>query len=1057
MKNEKNMNIRRFILVSAFVFLAALVFYPAEAQENSNPFSDSADAIAVRVVPNPNHYSIASWYRSQGFAGSPQALTVDGYEAIRDGRTVYVNAANVSDSKDVFTNIYVISYSQEPSEKTVDILGQIISRWKFNDNLSKGEFSDASYSCSVSSFSCQNDSDCSNDQICSTSGNSTGSCVLLNKKNCLIDSDCPSGFFCDSHKAMIIRDTKRIGRLEEMKEALANYRQKTGYYPRLTAGTYLANKSVSVWPSWSQNFLSELAVSPNYVDPINRLGYCPGFDKITCWDEISRRFVNDPGPQSLPLPDNSYVMVYASNSEGSSYNLCSSLESYDFGYEFNPGDYSGSACLTNFTTGGGSGANISPIVVDYYLSAQAGRALNGYIRVFDENNDPLEWEISTGDASKWLGWSAAPVLIDTSNKFEKKVYAASTPITPSNNNYNFNLIVSDGRGGAIEETFSIKIEEPGVFIEAENSIHTLKEGTPFYYSFYFSGENLSPNPSASDYVVQKISGPEVGSFFVREGDGKPVPSGNNRYKVSYTGTINPANYPNGEFSNDVRIGFDIRVRDRNNKWFNKVFYVDFLSLKPPLNFSCPLSARINSSGSYKYFYNCLVGPDSYLDQKTTYRLEGLPSSDFSLDLGSAELSQNSFYISGYPKSFPGNQAGSYFNVKVSATSPFGAKSQKEFSLRINSYCGDGIKQAPNSEGRGGLYNDGYEDCDGLDGVAAHALDNSSINRQYACNTNVGDKTPFEISSGNYCVFKYPLDGGGFCGDGFCQTAKERRATCPVDCGINAGEGDDTACFSDRDCDIGFICDFAIRDCKADPSYCTADGQCDLGYKCTSNKCEKKSWVVEEIVKDIQFLEGDATLAGVTYEYYKGVSTKSYRFTSSQINNTYPKKICLSDSFSNPTNPLANCTFIQIDNPICVDNTKYTSSDNTHKTNQIKCPIGFKDLKRIGVATGDSCRDKDDLRSSRIPGNCTDNWLTTNWCDRYRYECVGTDFIVRYFGDSCKTIGSKVINGTMNYNGVCVVSSSPSSSGGGGGGGSVVKEIEGNSGGGGGEDLMQRLE
>ncbi|MCK5358306.1 MAG: hypothetical protein KAJ48_07915, partial [Elusimicrobiales bacterium] len=94
----------------------------------------STDAIAIRIVPNENHFSALRWYQDQNFSGSPQSLTVDGYEAVRDGRTVYVNVANVSGSA-LYTNIYLISYNQEAESATIDIFGNILSHWKFNTNL----------------------------------------------------------------------------------------------------------------------------------------------------------------------------------------------------------------------------------------------------------------------------------------------------------------------------------------------------------------------------------------------------------------------------------------------------------------------------------------------------------------------------------------------------------------------------------------------------------------------------------------------------------------------------------------------------------------------------------------------------------------------------------------------------------------------------------------------------------------------------------------------------------------------------------------------------------
>src|SRR3989344_9451952 len=101
----------------------------------------SSDAIAIRVIPNPEHYSPIRWYAEKGFSGSPQSLIVDGFEAVRDGRTVYVNAANVVDTGSdgepdtLYTNIYLLSYTQEAEGATVDIFGQILSHWKFNTNI----------------------------------------------------------------------------------------------------------------------------------------------------------------------------------------------------------------------------------------------------------------------------------------------------------------------------------------------------------------------------------------------------------------------------------------------------------------------------------------------------------------------------------------------------------------------------------------------------------------------------------------------------------------------------------------------------------------------------------------------------------------------------------------------------------------------------------------------------------------------------------------------------------------------------------------------------------
>ncbi|NTU99045.1 hypothetical protein HGA64_03505 [Candidatus Falkowbacteria bacterium] len=131
-------NIKRktFSVIGTLLFLT-LFFWFAKA-------APSPDAIGIRVVPNPKHLSALRWYQSQKFTGSPQAMIVDGYSAIREGRTVYVDASNIKDNDNnqllstgdtLYTNIFVISYNQNAEKATEDIFGQILANWKFNSNI----------------------------------------------------------------------------------------------------------------------------------------------------------------------------------------------------------------------------------------------------------------------------------------------------------------------------------------------------------------------------------------------------------------------------------------------------------------------------------------------------------------------------------------------------------------------------------------------------------------------------------------------------------------------------------------------------------------------------------------------------------------------------------------------------------------------------------------------------------------------------------------------------------------------------------------------------------
>ena len=130
---KKEIKERGLIRLSALIFLLAGLFIFNQAPGSAA----SADAIAVRVMPNLKQLSPERWYAlSVKNPGSPQDLTVDGYRAVRDGRTVYVSAANVDlTNKKFYANIYIISYDQRAEDRTIDIFGRLLTHWKFNINL----------------------------------------------------------------------------------------------------------------------------------------------------------------------------------------------------------------------------------------------------------------------------------------------------------------------------------------------------------------------------------------------------------------------------------------------------------------------------------------------------------------------------------------------------------------------------------------------------------------------------------------------------------------------------------------------------------------------------------------------------------------------------------------------------------------------------------------------------------------------------------------------------------------------------------------------------------
>jgi len=303
-KSKIKLSVKMLFLI-LLLFFALFFCYPENTNTNDVLAESSFDAIAVRVVPNPEHYSPLLWYEKQGFSGSTQSLIVDGYEAVREGRTVYVNAANISDNNEFYTNIYLISYNQDAQQETLEIISHLISNWKFNYNI----------------FDIYG----------------AGECSLTNTKKCIYNSDCPLGEYCQSQKAKIIRDTKRLADLAKTKINLEIASSTNGYYPKLEAGTYLSSRTTSVWPSWQEELAEELDIIMP-VDPINKMGECCpattsycnqtyNYNVTTCWDESKKSFAGTISTSSPPvLPNGSFVYTYIADSEGLAYRICAVLE-----------------------------------------------------------------------------------------------------------------------------------------------------------------------------------------------------------------------------------------------------------------------------------------------------------------------------------------------------------------------------------------------------------------------------------------------------------------------------------------------------------------------------------------------------------------------------------------------------------------------------------------------------------------------------------------------------------------------------------------------------------
>lgn len=363
-----------FIILGLIFFLGSGAMAAPGGPVTGNNQVMSRDVIGLRVVPNPEHLSPMQWYEANiKIKGSPQGMIIDGYDAVRDGRTVYVNAAKISKVNrcngtntvcttsreciqlktgilpdwlipaawaagngaceassipELYTNIYIISFNQDPEAATNDIFGQLLQFWKFNPELKN----------------CSGDPDryCTDGAECSAatapgsppqSCEATGLCSKTATQSCLLDSDCPNNEFCRNKKSAVIRDVRRLADMFTMKKKLEDYNKSLGRYPLLDQGTYLTGRTISTWPSWQETFRNALG-GFTIIDPINSLSACTRngagtFNPATCWDEAAKAYSATPNPLALPMngTPKSYAYYYQYQRSDNSFRFCGITES----------------------------------------------------------------------------------------------------------------------------------------------------------------------------------------------------------------------------------------------------------------------------------------------------------------------------------------------------------------------------------------------------------------------------------------------------------------------------------------------------------------------------------------------------------------------------------------------------------------------------------------------------------------------------------------------------------------------------------------------------------
>lgn len=122
------------------------------------------DVIGVQIIKNPKRLSASEWFADAfGTTAGLAPLSIDGYDAVKDSNTFYVNALNIAESGTAYNNIYVFSINGNATSETAAVFEKILSSLAFNTNLTNFGYcgvSNTQPDFSIAAKVCTSDFDC---------------------------------------------------------------------------------------------------------------------------------------------------------------------------------------------------------------------------------------------------------------------------------------------------------------------------------------------------------------------------------------------------------------------------------------------------------------------------------------------------------------------------------------------------------------------------------------------------------------------------------------------------------------------------------------------------------------------------------------------------------------------------------------------------------------------------------------------------------------------------------------------------------------------------------
>ncbi len=278
---------------------------------------DTDDVIGVQIFSNGTNddgtrQTIQDWYVNKfSELGEMQPTSIDGYEALTNGTTYYINAYNLTNVTDadiygkIFNNVYQFTINENAHQDTQRVFEEFMNNVRFNINMTDHQRCLAGDDSGLESVPMiRQKQEPISDIICATDFD------CLNEKGGPLES---TQGYCSNEKTKFFRDIVRLtdaAKIQRNIDSHFDLNVESDEFEGSMDTAFIPGYTNSRWAiSW--NRLGS-AVGGLAIDPVNDWRGCDDHDPLTCWNAKDSTFM---------CPAEASVYEYKYNIDEESYTL----------------------------------------------------------------------------------------------------------------------------------------------------------------------------------------------------------------------------------------------------------------------------------------------------------------------------------------------------------------------------------------------------------------------------------------------------------------------------------------------------------------------------------------------------------------------------------------------------------------------------------------------------------------------------------------------------------------------------------------------------------------